>query len=273
MPNEPNRWYCFTINNPTDDDDKQLVELSSHSRYLIYAQEHFEKENATPHYQGYVEFDKPKRFSWLRGIISRAHIEPRRGSRTQARDYCFKECANPTEYGTWKPDRQGQRNDLVAIQKRLDEGTDMLTIAREHFGSWVKNRKSFAEYQTLIRLTRRSWKTKVIVYYGPPGSGKTRRVYKECPEVHDMHYRNGFWSTYRQQENVLIDDFEQGMLSRNTFLKLTDRYPLKIRVLHDWSEWVPKVIYITSNTHPDMWFNGDPAVKRRIDKIVEIKLV
>jgi hypothetical protein len=211
MPNEPNRWYCFTINRPTPDDDQQLLDLSSHARYLVYAQEHFEDEDLTPHYQGYVEFDKPKRFTWLKGIIPRAHIEPRRGSRTQARDYCFKECDNPTQFGEFKADRQGQRNDLVAIQRQLDSGSSIRYIAQNHFGTWCRNRNSFSAYHDMIRTTKRSWETKVIVLWGCPGSGKTRRVYEECPDVADMHRANGFWSPYYGEETVLIDDFDDSM--------------------------------------------------------------
>lgn len=273
MPNEPNRWYCFTINNPTSDDDKQLLDLSTHARYLVYGEEHFAQPPLTPHYQGYVEFDDPKRFTWLKRIIPRAYLAVRLGSRTQARNYCFKECDNPLEFGKYTQDRQGQRNDLVAIQKRLNTGASIKTIATEHFGSWCRNRNSFSAYADLIRLKRRTWKTKVIVLWGLPGSGKTRRVYEECPDVADMHFENGFWSQYHQEDSVLIDDFQPSMLSRNAFLKLTDRYPLKIRVLHAWSEWTPKVIYLTSNTNPALWYNGDKAVYRRLDEIHEVKFL
>lgn len=263
--NPPSRWFCFTINNPTIADDAELTSLAAQSVYLCYAQEHFEDPLLTPHYQGYVELSKPQRFTWLRGIITRAHIEPRRGSRTQARDYCFKECSEPIEHGTWQADRQGQRNDLVTVQRELDMNVPMVTIAQNHFGTWVRNRNSFSAYLNLIRPARRDWKTKVIVFYGPPGTGKTRLVYHKCPDVHDMHYENGFWSPYNQQENVLIDDFDDTIMSRNSFLKLTDRYPMKLRILHGWAEWVPRTIYITSNYSPTEWYGGDPAILRRID--------
>ncbi len=102
--NAPHRFFCFTINNPTADDDKQLTDLTSDVDYLVYAEEHFDTPGETPHYQGYVEFSNPQRWSWLKKRLSRAHLEYKKGSRTQARDYCFKECMHPHEFGKWKAD-------------------------------------------------------------------------------------------------------------------------------------------------------------------------
>lgn len=270
MTNDPKRYFCFTINHPTPDDDKQLLDLSSDTQYMCYGKEHFQTEGATPHYQGYLELSKPQRFSWLKKRLSRAHLELRQGSRTQARDYCFKECDNPVQYGEWIPDRRGQRNDLISIRKQIEEGSSEIDIAQEHFGSWCRYRNSFNAYKDLLRMKKRKWETEVIVLWGPPGSGKTRRVYEEASDVHDMHFSNGFWSPYNGEETVLIDDFDDTMLSRNTFLKLTDRYPFKLRILHGWREWLPKTIYITSNFHPHTWYAGDEAVRRRIKKIVRV---
>lgn len=88
-----------------------------------------------------------------------------------------------------------------------------------------------------------------------------------------MHYSNNFWSSYVGQEEVLIDDFDSSMISRQTFLKLTDRYPYKLRVLQAFAEWVPKKIYITSNYDPKYWYGGDPAVMRRLTSVQEFKEV
>lgn len=270
---KPNRWYCFTINHPTADDDQQLIDIARNCTYLVYGKEHFETEGLTPHYQGYLELPKPQRFSWIKKRLSRAHLEPRKGSRDQARDYCFKECSNPREFGVWQPDQQGARNDLVAIKSKIETGSSELDIASGHFSSWCRNHRAFNRYRELVRPARRTWKTEVHVRWGDAGTGKTRSVYDESPDVHDMHYANQFWSDYHGEEEVLIDDFDSSMMTRQTFLKLTDRYPFKLRVLGAFAEWVPRKIYITSNFNPKYWYGGDPAVLRRLTTIKEFVTV
>ena len=90
MTNGTNRWYCFTINNYTASDIEQLTALSDGVTYYTYGIEKGENEG-TPHLQGYIELTTAQRFSWLKKRLPRAHLEPRKGSRTQARDYCHKE--------------------------------------------------------------------------------------------------------------------------------------------------------------------------------------
>lgn len=82
------RNWVYTLNN-FDDLHKSLLE-DFDCRYLVHA--HEEGENGTPHLQGYLCMNNPislnglKRRLGIQGI----HLEPRRGTHTQARDYCLK---------------------------------------------------------------------------------------------------------------------------------------------------------------------------------------
>ncbi len=102
------RSWCITVNNPTEDffiwnedEDGGISDL----RYAIYQRER--GESGTEHIQGYLEFNKPKRLTWLKGVpgLASAHCEPRRGTREQAADYCRKEetrISGPIEFGDFR---------------------------------------------------------------------------------------------------------------------------------------------------------------------------
>lgn len=267
--NSTKRYFCFSINTPTDNDYQQLTDLynSGDCRYLCYGKEHFDTEGKTPHLQGYLELTHSQRFSWIKKRLSRAHLEIRRGSRTQARDYCFKDDENPVEYGHWKPDRQGQRNEMTQIKRKLDDGATEQDIATEHFSTWCRYNKHFKRYKSIMS-GKRTWKTQVIVLWGPSETGKTSYVYENSDPL-PMEYMNNFWSPYSGEPVVLWDDFSPDIMTRETFLKMTDRYPYQLRQMGAWTQWLPKTLYITSNYDPRTWYGvDDAAVLRRLDRVI-----
>lgn len=85
-PLSKSRRYCFTINNPIEDDDYDLEHISY--KHIIYAVE-IGEEN-TRHYQGYIEFENPISFQSVKKKLPRAHIEKAKGNRKQNIDYCTK---------------------------------------------------------------------------------------------------------------------------------------------------------------------------------------
>lgn len=95
-----NHWV-FTINNPEEDADSLLERLMNNDmvRYVIFQKE--KGENGTEHYQGYLELRRNQRMSFIKRMMPRAHLEQRRGTREQARDYARKEetrIEGPWEY-------------------------------------------------------------------------------------------------------------------------------------------------------------------------------
>ena len=98
--------WVFTINTPGTADYRALSTIVQDKRfkYMVYQLEKGESE--TLHIQGYVEFTRSIRFGIVKRLLgNRAHIEPRRGSRSKARDYCMKEStrAAPPVIVTGKP--------------------------------------------------------------------------------------------------------------------------------------------------------------------------
>jgi len=128
------RHVCFTYNNPTlsPADFQAKLQAAERVRYAIFQLE--EGEAGTPHYQGYVEYTSPQRFSYFHTNVTPCHCEKRRGTRAQARDYCRKEDSRkdgPWEVGQWRAGGSGSRNDLHGIVDACKTGS-LKRVAEEH---------------------------------------------------------------------------------------------------------------------------------------------
>lgn len=84
--------WCFTLNNYNDADQDNLRALATTDEvsFLVFGREI--GESGTPHLQGYLEFSVRKRLSQVKALVSqRAHLEVRRGTGPEAREYCLKD--------------------------------------------------------------------------------------------------------------------------------------------------------------------------------------
>ena len=95
------RW-CFTINNPTDDD--MFWEDAEHQEQFSFLAVQYEVgEQGTPHYQGFVILKRKNRLTWLKkNFNGRAHWEKTRGSDLEAAQYCMKEDTHPPGSYRWR---------------------------------------------------------------------------------------------------------------------------------------------------------------------------
>ena len=186
------RW-CFTINNPTDEDkfwenDEQREQLE----YLIV--QHEVGEQGTPHYQGFLILKRKNRLSWLKkNINSRAHWEKTRGTDQQAADYCRKDDTHPEgslrfELGTLKTALKRKERDeleeavIEEVKKLQDEGfrsvrdIDPQVLARPGF---------MAAYNALTADLLGVYRPelKIITMVGPPGTGKSFAINSLFPQA------------------------------------------------------------------------------------------
>lgn len=115
MPTIKGRRWCFTINNPTPEDEQRLRAIDH--VYLVWGRE--VAGTGTPHCQGFLVYANSVSFRRVRTDIPRGHIERARGTSQQAADYCKKD-GDFVELGTF-PGNQGQRTDIRGIISWLDE--------------------------------------------------------------------------------------------------------------------------------------------------------
>lgn len=88
--NRKSKNWCFTINNPSEEDLKDMSTwLDKGVRGYAYEEE--VGASGTPHYQGYLCFRGQQVLSKCRQLSKRAHWEPMKGSLKQNATYCSKE--------------------------------------------------------------------------------------------------------------------------------------------------------------------------------------
>lgn len=266
------RAWCFTVNNPENERaNGQLFDATQpkHLRYACWQKE--AGASGTVHLQGYMEFTQPVRLSALRASLHGAHLEPRRGTREQARDYCRKpdRLDGPWEWGEWSAGGQGKRTELADACAVVQRGGSLCELAAEYPVEYVKYHRGFGELRRRLAPQRRRVELKVYLIWGKSGVGKTRLVHDLWgDEVYALASQKPLWfDGYDGEKVLLIDEFE-GVheFGREKLLRVLDIYPYDAPVKggHVRAQWTK--VYITSNNDLEYEFKNCAALWRRVTK-------
>ena len=258
--------WCFTINNPDHLLDSPTRPSWAGASYVVYQQE--KGEDGTVHYQGYVEFTARKRLTALKKVNPRAHWEARKGSQTDAINYCKKEDtrqAGPWEIGAPAETQQGKRTDLDAIGQQIIAGTSLREIAMEHPGAYMQYGKGMRDLQAQIAESYNHDGTRGEWYWGEPGTGKSRKAREENPDAY-IKSQNKWFDGYGGEKVIILDDLDTNALGHH--LKIwADRYACPGEVKGSTVNLVHEKIIITSNySIDDLWPEDEQmrdAIKRR----------
>lgn len=272
------RW-CFTVFDAAAcaDATSLLNFLAPSVAYACYQRE-LAPGTGRPHLQGYLVLHTKARLGGVKTLLrdNTAHCEPARGSNEEASAYCHKddtrdpaEGSGPFECGILPKDGAGARNDLNRAKALLDSGHSDKDLADDDFGVWCRNYKAFTEYRLLSSAPRRH-QTELIVYWGPPGTGKTRAAsfYDDESRTFWLPRPSGssvWWDGYEGHRTVVLDEF-YGWLRRDAMQRLVDRTPLRVERKGGSVNFTARTIIITSNTPPDLWWKkvGLGAMERRL---------
>lgn len=238
------RDYVFTINNPGPADDLEIQRLSSQANYLIYGEER--GESGTFHYQGFVQFENARGLAAVKRLLTRAHLEPRRGTVEQAIQYCKKE-AKFHEFGSAPTTaRTSKERYAWAIEKA--ESGDLEAIKREEPGMYLRYLEKFRS------LRKRS--TTIIDgdlqhewWWGDTGTGKSSKLWSDYPD-HFTKPLNKWWDGYEDEDCVGIEEVDPiAGKWLGHFLKIwSDRYPFTAEIKGGTLKKIrPQKIIVTSN--------------------------
>ncbi|ADD62463.1 replication-association protein [Cyclovirus Chimp12] len=274
MSNRTVRKFCFTWNNyEFDAYAKCETFLNNFAKYGSVGEE-LCPSTGTPHLQGYVNLIKPTRFSTIKKHLHNAiHIEKANGSDEQNQTYCRK---SGIFFEKGEPIKQGQRTDLQLLVKDTMEPSNTLKdIATKHPIAYIRYFRGIQELRRMVLpVPPRNYPTEVRYYWGPPGSGKSRRALQEATEIstNGIYYkpRGQWWDGYVQQSCVIIDDF-YGWIKYDEILKICDRYPYKVQIKGGYEEFTSTHIWFTSNVDTDLLYKFNNYINTAFERRITVK--
>lgn len=204
------------------------------------------------HYQGYMEFNQQVRLSTLKNVLPTTHFEERKGSQSDAIDYCKKD-GKFVEYGT--KSKQGKRTDLETVAKKLaTRETTIGDIAIEQPEMIVKYYKGLKQLEQCTQKVCIKEKD-IYVFWGAAGSGKSHKVYNDNPleTIYKVKYGNsGVWfdGYDNMKHKVVVFDEFCGQIKLQNLLEYLDKYPVQVEYKGGLTYFTPDKVYICSNKHP-----------------------
>ncbi len=268
-PAKMSKHWCFTINNPSEDE----VDIhDARFSYIVIGEEI--GEDGTPHLQGYVCMINRKRMKTMKKIFPRAHLEIKRGTVIEAITYCKKDgdfvevgeipltCTEATKALWTKLIKFAKKSNFEAIEKYFPSQywrnyTTMLKIASDHPNLMVRN-TSLDNY----------W------IHGSTGIGKSFYARERWPGSYDK-MKNKWWDGYDSEETVIIDDIDPTHKNMAAHLKLWgDLYPYTCQVKGSTIHIRPRRIIVTSQYNiQDCYYGRYEDIDAITRRFKEIKLV
>lgn len=266
--------WVFTLNNYSIDEESQMQVSHPEVTFIVYG--HEVGENGTPHLQGYVELSKRMSVQQLKRMfdVPRLHLEVRRGTQRQAIDYCKKDGNDIYERGTPStgPGRPtAAKNKLLPFIPLVKHSLSEFASHPEASFHLLRHAK---EYVSLCESPRkRTDPLTVRWYWGPTGSGKTRRAFDEAeaagiePFVKSGNFK--WFDGYEGHQFVIFDDFRDAHCEFGWLLRLLDIYPLTVEIKGGTRQWKPKTVVITSPMPPEECYRTMQATDK-YDKISQL---
>lgn len=297
------RTFCVTVNDRDEVEQKWPTAIQEPSdeftesvRYVVWQRERAPGTDRV-HIQGYIELFKPAGLVKLKRMFNcpTMHVEKRRGTQDQARDYCMKvdtrdgADGGPFEYGTYSRtpgEGQGKRNDLTDAVEALQAG-GVDKVVQEHPNTYVRyHRGIHALYQARLQIqaSKSQRSVRSAVFYGEPGTGKTHAAFELArimgEDIYVLNAPSGrnqsiWFNGYQNEKILLVDEMNGDWIGWQFLLRLTDKYPLQVQTKGGqvWAMWT--VVIFTSNAHWENWYPyytggmDKGALRRRLHKVVK----
>ena len=276
------KQFVATVNNPTGAiATPELFKDALHARFPVHslAGQHEVGESGTPHLQLAFRLVDRIRLRQLIAAVPGAHFAVMRGSPQQAFAYATKSDTRapdtvPFTFGE-QPTRgtgQGRRTDLLEVKEAIDNGATLLDVFEQHFPAACQHHRSFTLYKNLKIPPRVRLDLKVYWFYGPTGTGKSRKVHTLVPHE-DTYFKqpeSTWFDAYDGQKVLVLDDFRKNWVTFGYFLKWLDVNPLLVqrKGTSVWSNW--STVFITAPYPPDQLYATHEDVAQLVRRVTKV---
>lgn len=251
------KWFMLTV----PEDAFSPENWDSMKETVVYMKGQKEQGGTTGylHWQIIICTKKNMRVSYVKRLFgTQAHVELTRSAAAEA--YVWKE--DTRVQGTQflfgiKPLNPAKKTDWEDVWKKAKDG-----ILEE-----IPPHVLVRSYNALKAISKDHMKPTamertIMVYWGPTGSGKSRRAWEEATfEAYPKDPMTKFWDGYQGQDNVVMDEF-RGDIAISHLLRWFDRYPVCVEAKHGGTVLKATRIWITSNLNPMYWYPQLDAATR-----------
>jgi len=203
------------------------------------------------HWQLYVVFKRKVRLGGVKSVFGeQCHAEATRSD--AARNYVWKEdtriAGTQFELGSL-PVRRNSVTDWDAVWSSAITGAILDVPSNVRVQHYRTLRCIAADFGTPVGIVKETF-----VFYGPTGTGKSRRAWDEAGmDAFPKDPRSKFWDGYQGQRFVVIDEFRGGIDIAH-LLRWLDRYPVNVEIKGSSVPLKAEKIWITSNLNPRQWY-------------------
>lgn len=146
----PLRNWCFTSFNYSEADEEKVKGLVPLAVRMAVGREKC-PTTGTPHLQGYIRFEKSRRFAWVKDHLpDGSHIEPRKGTESEASKYCLKDGDVLVDHGVdcdrGKGEKRPRDEERDEIIEEIEKGETYGAIRNRHRGFFFWFRRHVVDY-------------------------------------------------------------------------------------------------------------------------------
>lgn len=301
------RLWSFTLFEPTELDRQHLKSVVDRGD-LVYVCGQCElcPDSGRMHLQAFLCLSQPrtlvgvKRCMFVGDHLKTVHLCACRGSKHDNVKYCSKVESRAGsggfaffEYGDLdkcpEQNGQGQRSDLHALGRAVQEGRSLEDIAQDHPDLYIKFHRGIESLQARCCSRPRVWDPNapysppdVRWFYGSSGSGKSREAFTQALSDPSLSYftkssGNKWWDGYLNQDIVILDDYRADWWTFSYFIRLLDCYPLSVEVKGGMVPMYASTFYITCPLRPEQLYaslaaKDDGRILQLTRRITEIRL-
>jgi len=242
--------------------------------YLIASEKH---QDGTPHIHAYLHMSKKldlRKHEKLDAIGGKHGNYQSCRSPKNVMQYCIK----GGDQANWIANFDVERKLAAMTGKHKYFATELIKAKRplgemlQEMPEMAIHAKAYKYAMDVVDTYEKKFERKeaptCLVFYGPPGGGKTYHAKR----FHESFYakpKGDWWQGYDHQQVVILDEFDKSKMSADELLTLLSEMPMQVPTKGGFVDFNSPTVILIGTTDPENWFDNFiwPQFERRIKEI------